>query len=79
MRRKIARRVRKQIIRAGAKIKKEHWVKEPGWKRKDCGYSVDIEYCGWKIFACGFDKLETYRDLLWAINCQLEDDNGRCD
>ena len=39
-------------------------MKEPGWKRKDCGYAAVFKYRGWEIHSCAFDMLEVYRWIL---------------
>ena len=64
MRRKIAKRLRRQCLREGLEILKEGFCKEPGWRRKDCGYAAVFKYRGWEIRACAFDMLEVYRWML---------------
>ena len=67
MRAKIAKRLRKECLRRGAEIKKEYAVKEPGWKRKDCGVTVEVR-CGEADFVCcARDYLQAYRRLLENI------------
>jgi len=61
LRKKISRRVRKSIIRHGGIVLNPHWIKEKDWKRKDCGFGVDVKYKDWTISSCGFDELEAYR------------------
>lgn len=61
MRRKIAKRKRRELLRRGAKISRECWIKEPWWKRKDIGYNVEFVYNGWKVMSCGDDELMAYR------------------
>lgn len=61
MRKKISRHVRKEILRKGGDILNLHWIKEKGWRRKDCGFGVCIKYKDWTISSCGFDELEAYR------------------
>lgn len=66
MRRKIAKRKRRDILQR-ATIVKEEWIREPGWRRKDCAYVVEARCCGWKIFSPGYDELEAYKGLLFCI------------
>ena len=61
MRKKIAKRKRREILKRGAVISNAHFVKEPGWRRKDCGYTADISYLGWNIGSNGFDMLECWQ------------------
>ena len=68
MRKKIAKRLRREAMRKGAVIIYEHYVREPGWKKKDCGYSVTAKYKGWEVLVPERDMLEAYRTLLWAVN-----------
>ena len=74
MRAKIANRLRRECVRRGAVIKDEHFTKEPGWKRKDCGVCVYAEYKGGKIVSIAHDYLEAYRMLLECID--WEDEGG---
>ena len=67
MRRKIAKRKRRECIRMGASIQHEGWVKEHGWKRKNIGYSVRATYDGWTYISAGDDELEAYNLLLWGL------------
>lgn len=64
MRRKIAKRLKKKLEGLGCKIEKVEFVKEPGWKRKDCGYSISIKYKGWTVVCIGHDELICYRIML---------------
>lgn len=50
MRRKIAKRIKKQLKKLGCTIYDEHLIREPGWKRKQCGFLLKSnlkisEYC----------------------------------
>lgn len=71
MRKKIAKRLRRQCLRGGMEIIKEEFIREPGWKRKDCGVCVEVKYHGWTIAALGFDWLEAYRMLVDEIDDPL--------
>lgn len=70
MRRKIAKRYKKKLRALGCEIRDPQFVSEPGWKRKDCGYSAKIMFRGWKIMSCGFDELECYKI---AYECVMEE------
>lgn len=67
MRRKIAKRLRRECMRDGIQITKEAFIREPGWKRKDCGYEINFVYRGWKVWCCGHDILQAWRDAKWTI------------
>lgn len=67
MRRKIAKRLRRECMRNGIQITKEAFICEPGWKRKDCGYEINFVYRGWKVWCCGHDILQAWRDAKWTI------------
>ena len=74
MRRKIAKRLRRECLRNGIQITKEAFIREPGWKRKDCGYEINFIYRGWKVWCIGFDSLVAWRDAKRTItNWDLED------
>ena len=64
MRRKISKRKRKEAISLGAQILSEHWIREPGWKRKQIGYGVKAMFDGWTISSAGYDELDAYHLLL---------------
>ena len=64
MSRKIAKRLKKQLIKLGCTIEKVEFCKEPGWKRKDCGYCITINYKGWHNACIGYDELVCYRMML---------------
>ena len=77
MRRKIAKRLRRQCLREGLEILEEGFVKEPGWKRKDCGYAAVFKYRGWEIHSCAFDMLEVYRWMLDDMRNWIDGDFDR--
>lgn len=60
MRKRFARQKRRSLLREGAEILSEKWIKEPGWKRKDIGYSVNFVYEGRTYYCAGHDELSTY-------------------
>lgn len=70
MRRKIAKKRRKILLRCGAKITNEHWIK-CSWIRKQCGYSVDFNYKGYNFMCAGFDELDTYK---MALDCLTDEE-----
>ena len=67
MRRKIAKRKRRELLRYGATILEEGWIREPGWSRKDIGYGINFQYREWNCSCAGRDELEAYQDALWII------------
>lgn len=73
MRRKIAKRLKRDILRRGAVISNAHFIKDPGWRRKDCGYAADISYLGWKIGSNGFDMLECWQAGLECMDWTEEE------
>lgn len=71
MRTKIARKIRKDILRRGADIKLERMVftttemKQRYMSRKDNGFGVLFEYKGHLMTVCG-------DDILMAFRCAVE-------
>lgn len=67
---RIAKRRRKDILRSGAKIISEGYIRERGWKRKDCGFGVKIEHPSGMIVSCaGRNPLAAYQIALeWALS-----------
>lgn len=67
---RIAKRKRKQILKAGSKIIEEGHVRECGWKRKDCGFCVKIKHpSGLIATCCGKNPLSAYKMALeWALS-----------
>ena len=61
MRQKIARKVRKGILRIGAKIIYEGTIAEGDWPKKHLGYECDIEINGKECWCAGRDPLSAYR------------------
>lgn len=66
---KIAKRKRKEILKTGAIIKEEGYIRERGWKRKECGFGVTIKhYSGIEIVCVGRNPLRAYKYALkWAL------------
>ena len=61
MRNKIAKRVRKDIIKNGVSFLEEEKLFEKYLPRKHCGYSAKVLYRGWTIDAVEYDKLSLYK------------------
>jgi len=82
MRRKIAKRRRRDILRKGGIIRREGWLYDhypDGYKEK-IGYEAHVEYYGWVIFAGGRDELDAYkiaiRSMPWCEENQKDENNG---
>lgn len=78
MRRKIARKVKKEIIAKGGIIKESNPIllKKEGYvngKKIIRGYSVIVEYGRYTIDACGKDELDACR---LGLECLIEAING---
>ena len=77
MREKIARRIRRELIRRGVVFGRESFYRPRGEKRKECGMTVRAEINGWKISAIAHDRLEAYKmlleDLEWLTQRSPED------
>lgn len=80
MRRKIAKKLRKQAIRMGVTFRCERWmfsnkeIKLYKLDRKQNGYELDAFYNNYRICVCGEDELRTYRDLIYEIK-ELQKDS----
>lgn len=72
MRCKIAKRLKKKLRALGCEIQNPHFVSEPGWRRKDCGYAADIKFKGMTVCSIGEDELDCYR---MALDCVLDEIN----
>lgn len=73
MRKKIAMRLRREAMRRGARIESVEFIREPGWRRKDCGFAVHAVHAGWNIDATGDDLLDAYRGLLECMDWAEEE------
>jgi hypothetical protein len=60
MRRKIAKALRRELIHSGAVFEHEHFIRERGWERKDCGYGFVMKYADTIYYICGDDELKAY-------------------
>lgn len=58
MRRKIAKRLRREVLRMGGVISEEEKGKEERY------YTAKVKYNGWTIYGNGEDELEVYRVVL---------------
>ena len=79
MRRKIAKRKRKELRKLGCTFSKEEFIREPGWRRKDCGYSVTVHYKDLVLVTVGDDELECYSIALDEVKYRInreENHNG---
>ena len=63
MRNKIAKRIKKQLIKDGIIFIEEEKLFERNLPRKHCGYSVKVLYRGWTISTVEYDKLRLYKLL----------------
>lgn len=64
MRRKIARRIKKQLRGLGCEIRDPHFIKESGLERKQCGFAAEIIFKNICICSIGHDELVCYRMAL---------------
>lgn len=67
MRRKIAKRLRREILRLGATIEEEEWLGDKKEPRKERGFAVTVKYKGGTICSPDYDELEAYRITLYCI------------
>ena len=67
MRRKIAKRRRRDILALGGVIEKEEWYGPKTMPRKEKGYSVHVRHKEWTIFAAGEDELDAYQLAIWCM------------
>lgn len=70
MRRKIAKRLKKKLLALGCEIKDPHFISEPGWPRKQCGYAAEVIFKNCRICCIAKDELECYR---WALEEVMEE------
>jgi len=74
MRRKIAKRLKREIVKMGAVIQKDGWdVPRKSVPRKENGYIFKVMYRGWSIFAAGEDELESFRMVLDVMKNDCEE------
>lgn len=65
MRKKIAKYYRREILKHGAEIVREEWIKESK-RKKDWCFAVEVNYKGFNIFAPDDNELSSYKG---AYNC----------
>lgn len=66
MRRKYARKKRRELLSLGAEILENGWIKEPDWERKQIGYGVRFRYNDHIYHCSGDDELEAYNIALYC-------------
>ena len=67
MRRKIAKRRRRDILALGGVFEKEEWYGPKTMSRKENGYAAHVRYERYRILATGEDELEAYQLALWCM------------
>ena len=75
MRKKIAKHYRREILKRGAEIVREKWIKE-GKRKKDWCFALEMNYKGWNIFAPEDNTLWAYKgayDCLKAVDEELKE------
>ena len=65
MRRKIAKRRRRDILALGGVFEKEEWSKENY-------YLVYVRYERYEFHAAGKDELEAYQTAIWSMKYPLD-------
>lgn len=74
MRRKIAKRLKREIVKMGAVIQEDGWaVPRKSVPRKENGYIFKVMYRGYSIFAAGDDELESFRMVLDVMKYDCEE------
>lgn len=78
MRRKIAKRKRREILAKGGVITKEGWLGPKSLPRKENGYEVEVRHNGWRIWAADYDELSSFHGILSAMEVSEEEhlENG---
>lgn len=78
MRKKIARKLRKDALRRGAILSNEKpccsrkELRAQGWKRGEAGFGLELTYLGRTIFIYTNSELECYRTTLEVMD-ELEE------
>ena len=72
MRKKIAKRRRRDILRQGWEITKEEWVRYDD-NQKDDRFCVTVSGQGYFILGAGLDPLDAYQSVLWCIRHTVTD------
>lgn len=73
LRRKIAKRLKKKLRNLGCRIENPHFVSEPGWKRKACGYAAEVIFKNCHICSIGDDELDCYRMALEEVMDEIRE------
>lgn len=68
MRRRFAKKKRREILRAGKEILEEGWLTDIGCDRKSTGYGIRFIHNGWIYNCSGDDELDAYRVALMCIH-----------
>ena len=77
MRKKIAGRKRRTILKKGGRIVREEWLRAHTGRRKDDGFAVEVNYLGWNIFSADEDELGAYNGVLECCpGCEEEPRDG---
>ena len=92
MRRKIAKRLRRECLRLGGEIVEEGWIAEDGEyvkkmrlkmgvSVKEKAYATKVKYNGWTICSADYDELGAYRVALdcMKIDCAEPWEEGKYD
>ena len=66
MRKKIAMKCRRQLLRHGAEILKEGMIKGAN---KQCKYNLLFKYKDWVVHAFDSDMLSSYKISLFVVKC----------
>ena len=74
MRRRMAYRKRKALLRKGVKITAEGCLNDNGdyVPHSKSGYCVELKHCGWKISSADEDMLSAYNGAMFAVKCAEE-------
>ena len=71
MRRRIAKRKRRECLRNGAIIISEQWNKDLEYGYK--WYNVHLFFNGWDIHAPGKDELDAYQGALFCVLSSIDE------
>lgn len=76
MRKRMAKRKRREILRRGATILSEGWIKDDNgrnYRGKDRCYEIEVEHCGWNSHSAGRDELESIGGALLCVKLSEEE------
>lgn len=83
MRKKIAMRWRREVLRRGAEIRSEGMVfnkaelREQGFKRRDNGYQIKARYKRNTYSVADDDMLKAYKLLSWCMDVEDEEEKDK--